>query len=234
MKLFTVSEPVPGDGLVRPGIRVFPNESPMGLRWGSSTQAGMKVLPLCKTQYRAVRGAVESNLISAEGACVLVRADVVSGPKGLRFDVEKDERDQRAFIYVCTSTLAGDATRSGGQRGEGPDDAIPNTVILTSNEASHVVDGAGPRDRVRWAHKPFSEAVGIERLDTALLTEEGATWNEALLVLQPGASFRVVRGGDVRDIVPEFLVIWTGHKLRTSVHERYRHRLEGAALEDAR
>lgn len=233
MKLFTVSEPVPGDGLVRPGIRVFPNESPMGLRWGSSTQDDMKVLPICKTQYRAVRAAVESHLISADGACILVRADVAMGPKGLRFDVEKDERDQRAFIYVCTSTLAGDIPRSGG-RGEAPDDAIPNTVILTSNEASHVVDGAGPRDRVRWAHKPFSEAVGIERLATALLTAEGATWNEALLVLQPGASFRVVRGGDVRDLVPEFTVIWTGHTLRTAVHGRYRNRLEGAALEDAR
>lgn len=234
MKLFTVSEPIPGDGLVRPGIRVFANESPMGLRWGSLTQTDMKILPLCRTQYRAVRGAVESALINADGACILVRADVVSGPKGLRLDIEKDERDQRAFIYVCTRTLAGDTARGGGQRGEGPDDAIPNTVVLTSNESNHVVDGAGPRDRVRWAHKPFSEAVGIERLDTALLTEDGATWNEVLLVLQPGASFRVVRGGDIRDLVPEFTVIWTGHRLRTAVHERYRPRLEGTALEDAR
>lgn len=224
MKLFTLSEPIPGDGLVAPGIRVFPNESPMGLRWGASTHAEQRVVALCKAQYRAVRGAVDSRLISAEGACILVRADVSAVAKGLRFDLEKDDRDQRAFVYVCTSTLAGEHGRVGA-----PDDAVPNTVILTSNEASHVVDGSGPRDRVRWAHKPFSEAVGIDRIDTSLLTEGGATWNETLLVLQPGASFRVVRGGDVRDLVPEFTVIWTGHKLRTAVHERYRGRLEGAS-----
>lgn len=234
MKLFTVSEPVPGDGLVRPGIHVPLNESPMGLRWGAlPAQDGMKILPICKVQYRAARAAVESRLIRPDGACILVRADVVSGPKGLRFDVEKDDRGQRAFVYIRTSTAAGDSTRGAGQRGEGPEDAVPNTVIFTSNEASHIIDGEGPRGRVRWAHKPFSEAVGVERLDTALLTEGGATWNEALLVLQPGASFRVVRGGDVRDLVPEFTVIWTGHRLRTAVHSRYRNRLEGP-LEEAR
>jgi hypothetical protein len=205
----------------------------MGLRWGATTHEDSKIVQLCKTQYRAIREAREAGLINAEGACILARADVVSSPKGVRFNVEKDARDQRAFIYICTSTRAGDTARGSGQRGEGPDDSIPNTVIFTSNEASHVVEGTGPRDRVRWAHKPFSEAVGVELLDLALLTEEGATWNEALLILQPGASFRVVRGGDVRDLVPEFLVIWTGHKLRTVVPERYRRRLEHR-LEDAR
>lgn len=227
MKLFTVSEPLPGDGLVVPGIRVFPSESPMGLRWGAATREASKVVPICKAQFRAVRGLLEAKIITPDTACHLVRADVVdAGEKGLKFELEKDEADQRALIYVCTRTLAaGDAIVRGGM----PDDAVLNTVTLTSNEAKHLDGGRGPRDRVHRAHNPFSDAVGIERMGVSLVTEEGASWNEALLVLQPGASFRVVRGGDVRDLVPEFVVTWTGHKLRTVVPERYRSRMEGIA-----
>lgn len=225
MKLFTVSEPVPGDGIVKPGIDVLPNESPMGLRWGATTPAEMKVLPLCKAQYRAVRGALEAGLIDPESPCRLVRADIANVKERPRFEIERDERDQRAFIYICTSTAAGEAPR-----GSTPEDAMPNAVTLTSNNTLHISEGTGPRDRVRWVYKPFSEAEGIERIDVALLTAGGATWNEALLVLQPGASFRVVRGGDVQDLVPEFLVIWTGHKLKTVVHDRYRDRLESMAM----
>jgi hypothetical protein len=224
MKLFTVSEPRAGDGLVVPGIRIFPSESPMGLRWGSAAREDSKVVPIAKAQYRAVRGALEAHIITPDTACHLVRADVVdAGEKGLKFELEKDESDQRALIYICTRTLA---TGEGMMRGGAPDDAVPNAVTLTSNEALHVDNGRGPRDRVQRVHKPFSEAVGIERLGVSLVSEDGATWNEALLVLQPGASFRVVRGGDVRDMVPEFVVTWTGHKLRTVVPERWRKREE--------
>lgn len=225
MKLFTVCEPGAGDGIVTPGIRVFPNESPMGLRWGAATQAAMKIVPVCKAQYRAVKGMIEAEVITPETACHLVRADVIdAGEKGLKFEVERDAADQRAFIYVCTRTLA--VNQGSFVRGSMPEDAVPNTVTLTANEAKHVTDGVGPRDRVRRVHNPFSEAVGIKRLDVSLIAEDGASWNEALLVLQPSASFRIVRGGDVRDLVPEFLVVWTGHKLRTVVPERYRQRLE--------
>lgn len=217
MKLYEVSEPIHGDGILTPGVRIFPNESPMGLRWGSEG----KIIPINKAQFRAAKALVEKGRIHNTTACLLVRADVVEVANGLRFEAEKDESDQRAFIYIQTATIA---VQGPLQRGSLPEDAEPNVVTLTANEAYQVDGGTGPRDRVKRVHKPLSEAVGVRRLDASLITVDGASWNEVLLVLQPGASFRIVRGVDVADIVPEFLVTWTGHKLRTAIPARYRER----------
>lgn len=227
MKLYTVSEPIFGDGFVTPGIRIFPNDNPMGLRWGAVHQPDMKIVTVCRSQYRAVKAMVDSGKLASDQACHFTRADVTVGDRGLRFELEKDENDQRAFVYVRTSTVAADGSAS---RGAMPDDALPNTVTLTSNEYRHAVEGEGPRQRVRRVHQAFNEAVGVASLDNALLSDDGALWNEALLTLLPGSSFRVIRGGDIHDLVPEFLVTWTGHKLRTVVPERYRRRMEDSAV----
>lgn len=216
MKLFTVSEP--GDGFVTPGIHVDPNESPMGLRWGSANRDDLRLVPVCKPQYKAVRAAVDKGLVNNAHRLVLARADLIdTGDKGLRFELEKDDRDQRALIYVCTQTAASTQPVRGG-----PDDALHNNVTFTSGDPVRVVDGVGSYQRVRRVHPPFSETVGVRLVQSALISDSGATWNEALVVMVPGTSFRIVRGGDTRDMVPEFLVVWTGHRLRTVIPERYR------------
>jgi hypothetical protein len=181
----------------------------------------MKIVPICKAQYKAVKAMVEAKKISNDTPCRLVRADITIDERGVRFELEKDPSDQRALIYIYTSTQAAGNAMS---RGSAPEDAVPNAVMLTSNEARHITESG----RVKRVHPPFSEAVGIRRIDATILTDGEATWNEALLELDPGASFRVVRGGDVRDLVPEFLVTWNGFRLRTVVPERYRSRMDEA------
>lgn len=213
MKLFAVDEPA---DIIKPGIRILPGESPVGLRWGASG-----VIPVAKAQYKAVRAALEAGKFETH-FLRLERADIFEdGDKGLRFEIEKDPRDQRALVYVYTSTLAADRPMR-----MGPDDAIPNTVTFTSPDPFRVTEGEGTHQRAKRIHPPFSEVVGVTVVKSEQITVDGATWNEALITMVPGSSFRIVRGGDTRDIVPEFLVVWNGHKLQTVIPARYRQRVE--------
>lgn len=230
MKLFRIYEPVPGDGIVTPGISITPSHTPAGFRWGERYVDGareVQIVGLCKAQYKAMRAMIDAGFIEEDTPCVLRQADLADlGNRGLRFEVEKDRNDQRALVYVGTRTAAAEQPMR-----HGPRDAVHNAVTFTCGDPQRFVEGDGNFKFVRRAHPPFNEAVGVELLASELITEEGATWNEALLIMLPGSSFRIVRGGDIAGMVPEFLVVWTGHKLRTIIPQHYRGLTEAEATQ---
>lgn len=229
MKLFQIHEPVPGYGIVTPGINVSTGSPPMGFRWGERYVDGVRevqVVGLCKAQYKAIKAMIDGGFIEEGTECVLRQADLLDlGDRGLRFEVEQDRNDLRALVYVGTRTAAGRPSN------DGPRDAIHNAVTFTSGDPKRFVEGEGEFRFVRRVHPPFSEVVGVELVANEQITDAGATWNEALLIMLPGSSFRVVRGGDMSGLVPEFLVVWTGHKLRTIIPQHYQSRSEETQIE---
>jgi hypothetical protein len=215
MKLFAVSEPV-DSGVIPTGIVIDTSLEkegkviiPAGMRWGSNTE-GRQIIPLARPQYKIMKAAVEAGIIQ-DGPCVLGRADLrekrggENGETVLLFEVEKDPSDQRALVYLSTSTAP---AQKGSQRGRLPDDAVPDAVVLTADDFRR------------------TEAVGVTVIAEEEIQQNGARWKEMVLLLLPGASFRVVRGGDMREKIPEFSVRWNGYKLRTVIPERYRSRSE--------
>lgn len=229
MKLFAVSEPV-DSGVVPEGIVIDASLEkegkviiPAGMRWGSKTE-GRQIIPLARPQYKAMKAAIEEGIIQ-DGPCVLWRADLKekrdgnAGETVLLFEVEKDPSDQRALVYLSTSTAP---AQKGSQRGRLPDDAVPDAVVLTADDFRRI-EAEG---RIKRFDKPFSEAVGVTVIAEEEIVQDGARWKEMVIMLLPGASFRVVRGGDMHERVPEFSIRWNGHKLRTVIPERYRNRQE--------
>lgn len=107
-------------------------------------------------------------------------------------------------------------------------------LILTGPRGrAELVQEDGQRPWVVAPWLPFSEAVGVSLLtdDVCEVTATGEVrWKEEhrkeagtpflLLTMLKGASFRVIRTGDLQGAAREFVVTWTGFELITKVFTR--------------
>jgi len=112
--------------------------------------------------------------------------DLASRESESRLVREANARDRRALVAV--ETVAGE----GG------------STALYSNLIQETLDQK--RRRVIRTARPLADAAGITVIAEAI-TDTGPNW---LLALEPGASFRIVRSGDLGDAPPELVVLWNG------------------------
>jgi hypothetical protein len=228
MHCFTIGEPT---GIIHAGIKIHQNQHPVGMRWGNNPKDS-QIIPLSKAQYQIVKELREAGKID-DSPVVLVKADIQTNGSGLKFEMEEDPNDPRALVYIYTATAAGSSLEIP------PEDANPDSVKFTANTYVHEeMDLGGKYKRIKRTYQSFEQAVGIKIIGFERVVADGAQWNEALLIMQPKSSFRVVRGGDIRGLIPEFVLSWPGPikacsrrtmecrcTIRVTVPEKYKFRL---------
>jgi hypothetical protein len=156
-------------------------------------------IPLGQTFVRLLR---EGGI---QGAVRLHRADVLDlGDNKHKLSKERDVRDRRALLAVRTA-------------------AAPNgQVRVHANSYSEVEENG----RVSRKYNDFPTP-GISLVASGQCIRGDTTWEEFLLVLVPGASFRVARNGDLEGAAPEMVVAWNGYKMRSEVPRKFRRDNDG-------
>lgn len=103
---------------------------------------------------------------------------------------------------------------------------VGGRVFLTSLSYDEVMT----RGRVRWQHRPFPPA-GIQACATDAELErirKGVPALNLVVVMNPGAGFRISRDGRLEGASPQLFVHWNGERLWVRTPGRYGERVEGA------
>lgn len=125
----------------------------------------------------------------------LLRAEM-STQGTLRFVKERNPKDYRGLIYMATECGPG-----GGLR------------LLANSYREELTRG-----RIRRVYDPFPP-LGVEVLAGGV-SSNGAP--QGLLVMHPGSSFRVERGGELEGASPILIMTWSGSLLRCFPPKKYR------------
>lgn len=198
MKLFELSEAVESN--VPQGICIFPDQDPPGIELGPERE---KVIPLAPCHLRKLRDALKKDLIQADVGIRLIRADITAideAKSAFKLLRESSAGDNRALVNVRVPT------------------GLSGTIRFTANS----YDEELRQGRVERVYRSFDAAIGI----TIVMSVDTGPWPDMLLTMEPGASFRILRTGDLDGRPPEMIVTWNGFKLRTIVPARYKHNIE--------
>ena len=127
-------------------------------------------------------GALGLTLLPTAGMSCGDLADRMTPHRHWHLVPERHPRDRQALVVVATSAGVG---------GE---------LWLTSNCQEEYME----KGRVIRRSKPLEQAVGVTLLGSSAET------NHKVLLLAPGASFKICRNGQLEGAPPELTVLWTG------------------------
>lgn len=152
------------------------------VRYSSGQETCLFGRPINQRALRHLEGAVCGPVTA-----ILHWLDAVQVDGALQFDREKDPNDRRALVLVATA--AGEGGRIS---------FLPNTMVDRFNAVDkrvyRVPHGVFP--------PPGIEVLGERKLD------DGS--EETLLMMYPGASFRIHRTGDLQGAAPQLKLCWDG------------------------
>lgn len=212
MELFQLREP--SDGKELPGLSVLMEPEPH-VSFGALPSGDIYSLPLGRSLSEMAKLSQELSpdfLLRAaditprktDGRPVLIREKGCDNPHNRR---------RSALIHLDTAV------------GEGGD------LILTGPRGAPELRDGDPPEVIRpWL--PFNQAAGVGVLNNELLVIDDSgvvRWQDGegvpflVISLCRGASFRVVRTGDLHGAPGEFTVYWDGTELRTTIMGRRPH-----------
>lgn len=210
MQLFELGEPVGGEQL--PGLPITLTPEPRIL-FGFSPTGEEFSIPLGASLAKAAKRGVELNPETRLLAADLVLHHTSQEPMFIR-EKDWDQRtntNRAALVHLYTGV------------GEG------GVLTLTGPTGAPVVI-PGERPEVRRPWLPFSEAAGVKVISDHIteVDENGVVrWKEEcdkppflVLTMLRGATFRVMRSGEIEDAPKEFTVHWNGSGLITTIMQR--------------
>jgi hypothetical protein len=134
-----------------------------------------------------------------KGEVRLKWADVLEVESTLKIARERDRGDQRALLAVRTAPP---------QHGK---------MYCLANSYDEVEQNG----RVSREFRPFP-SLGVTVIAEGKCIQGDDCWDEKLLLLSPGASFRVVRKGRLEGAAPEIVVAWNGRDMHAHVPKKFR------------